>query len=92
MQTELPGAIRQAFTHLEHRVTHLEDALAQAVELLRATGQLDANEHAEFAASLPARREWFEQIMRDLSREESEWTQIQDYDDHGDCAPTQNLS
>lgn len=85
MGTELPAEIRVAFMHLEHRVTHLEDALAQAVLLLRTTGHLDAGDDAQFQASLTDRRERFKQIMNTLRLEESEWSQVQDYDEHEAC-------
>ncbi|MGP3950846.1 hypothetical protein [Streptomyces sp. 7N604] len=85
MKTELPGEIRKAFVHLEHRVTHLEDALAQACQLLRTTGLLDRDEHSEFQDSLANRREHFKQIMENLRMEEGEWSQLQDHDEHEDC-------
>ncbi|MGW3928718.1 hypothetical protein ACWECC_11510 [Streptomyces microflavus] len=90
MKTELPEEVRKAFMSLEHRVTHLEDALANAVRLLRATGQLDTDDDAEFQAGLTDRRERFKQTMTKLSLEENEWSQVQDYDEHEACAPASN--
>ncbi|MGC5264104.1 hypothetical protein ACPXCO_24100 [Streptomyces cyaneofuscatus] len=87
MKTELPDEVRKAFMSLEHRVTHLEDALTKAVRLLHATGHLDADDDAEFQAGLTDRRERFKQSMTKLSLEESEWSQVQDYDEHEACGP-----
>jgi hypothetical protein len=87
MKTELPEEVRKAFMSLEHRVTHLEDALAKAVLLLRATGQLDADDAADYKAGLTDRRERFKRMMTELSLEENEWSQVQDYDEHESCGP-----
>ncbi|MFI1700426.1 hypothetical protein ACH419_31220 [Streptomyces bobili] len=39
--------------------------------------------------SLSTRRGRFKEIMQDLSLEEGEWAQLQDYDDHEDCTTAQ---
>jgi chromosome segregation ATPase len=85
MRTELPGEIREALNHLEHRMVHLEDALAQALQLLHTQGTLDAHDHIEYQAGLSHRREQFQRIMRELSREESEWSQLNEYNAYEDC-------
>jgi len=85
MRSELPGEVRKAFMNLEHRITHLEDALQHACQLLCAAGLLDYADRSEFQDSLATRRERFQQTMEDLRRDESDWGQLQDYNEHDDC-------